>query len=153
MSMGILYIIAGAQEYFRRNIWFKAQYLIIVKILLAIIVFTACLFGSMNGERVYVNADEWDNPVEYYNKYGNNAVFKADGKTKGEIYFCSVGNTSNSGTKYKTIGLKIAETGDYDNKKIKSKDRKRIEITKKSYIYLIIIVLACLILDYLLKIV
>lgn len=56
-------------------------------------------------------------------------------------------------TKYKTIGLKIAETGDYDSKKIKSKDRKRIEITKKSYIYLIIFVLACLILDYLLKIV
>ena len=56
-------------------------------------------------------------------------------------------------TKYKTIGLKIVETGDYDSKKIKSKDRKRIEITKKSYIYLIIFVLACLILDYLLKIV
>ena len=35
-------------------------------------------------------------------------------------------------TIYKTIGLKIVETGDYDSKKIKSKDRKRIEITKKS---------------------
>ena len=70
MSMGILYIIAGVQEYFRRKIWFKEQYLIIVKILLAIIVFMICLFGSMNGERVYVNADEWNNPVEYYNKYG-----------------------------------------------------------------------------------
>lgn len=108
MSMGILYIIAGVQEYFRRKIWFKEQYLIIVKILLAIIVFMICLFGSMNGERVYVNADEWNNPVEYYNKYGNNAVFKADGKTKGEIYFCSVGNTSNSGTKYKTLGYKMS---------------------------------------------
>ena len=57
---------------------------------------------------MYVNADEWNNPVEYYNKYGNNAVFKADGKTKGEIYFCSVGNTSNSGTKYKTLGYKMS---------------------------------------------
>ena len=58
-------------------------------------------------EDVYVT-DEWNNPVEYYNKYGNNAVFKADGKTKGEIYFCSVGNTSNSGTKYKTLGYKMS---------------------------------------------
>ena len=56
-------------------------------------------------------------------------------------------------TKYKTIGLKIVETGEYDSKKIKSKDRKRIEITKKSYIYLIIFILICLLTDYLLNLV
>ena len=56
-------------------------------------------------------------------------------------------------TKYKTIGLKIVESGEYDSKKIKSKDRKRIEITKKSYIYLIIFILICLLTDYLLNLV
>lgn len=56
-------------------------------------------------------------------------------------------------TKYKTISLDMVETGDYDSKKIKSKDRKRIEITKKSYIYLIIFILICLLIDYLLNLV
>lgn len=56
-------------------------------------------------------------------------------------------------TKYKTIGLKMVETRDFDSKKIKSKDRKRIEITKKSYIYLILFIIFCFSVDYLLNLV
>ena len=54
-----------------------------------------------------VMADEWDEPVKFYNKYGNNAVFKPTSIFDGYIYFCSAGNISTSGTKYRTVGYKM----------------------------------------------
>ncbi len=56
---------------------------------------------------IILMADEWDEPVKFYNSYGNSAVFKPTDKSDGDIYFCSAGNTSTSGTKYRTIGYKI----------------------------------------------
>ena len=38
----------------------------------------------------------------------NSAVFKPTSKSDGEIYFCSAGNISTSGTKYRTIGYKLS---------------------------------------------
>ena len=35
-------------------------------------------------------------------------VFKATNIYEGDIYFCSAGNTSTSGTKYRTIGYKMS---------------------------------------------
>ena len=43
----------------------------------------------------------------FYNSYGNSAVFKATNIYEGDIYFCSAGNTSTSGKKYRTIGYKM----------------------------------------------
>lgn len=56
-------------------------------------------------------------------------------------------------TKYKTLCLNMVESGKIDDKKINSKQEKRIEITKVSYIYIIIFILGSLILDYLLQLV
>lgn len=67
-------------------------------------------FGNCN-----VKADEWSEPVKFYNTYGNSAVFKPTGKFDGDIYFCSAGNTSTSGTKYKTIGYKMSVKNEYGN--------------------------------------
>ena len=53
-------------------------------------------------------ADVWSEPVKFYNTYGNSAVFKPTSKSDGEIYFCSAGNISTSGTKYRTIGYKLS---------------------------------------------
>ncbi len=58
-----------------------------------------------------VKADEWDDAVKYYSNYGNAAVFKATNKMNGNIYFCSAGITSTSGTKYRTIGYKMTIKG------------------------------------------
>ena len=52
-----------------------------------------------------------DDAVKYYSNYGNAAVFKATDRTNGNIYFCSAGNTSTSGTKYRTIGYKMTIKG------------------------------------------
>lgn len=51
-------------------------------------------------------------------------------------------------TKYKTLCLDMVESGELDNKKINSKQKKRINITKASYIYMIVFVIGCLILEY-----
>ena len=67
-------------------------------------------FGNCN-----VRADEWSEPVKFYNKYGNSAVFKPTSKFDGDIYFCSAGNTSTSGTKYRTIGYKMSVKDDRGN--------------------------------------
>lgn len=54
-------------------------------------------------------------------------------------------------TKYKTVSLDMVESDTFDNKKIKSKQKSRITITKASYIFLIIFVIACFCVDYLMK--
>lgn len=61
--------------------------------------------------------------------------------------------SKNNLSKYKTLGLNLVETNEYDSSKLKSKNRKRIEITKKSYIYLALFILICLIADFLLSLV
>lgn len=55
-------------------------------------------------------------------------------------------------TRYKTVGLEMIESGKLDDKKVNSKQNKRIMITKKSYILIILFVIACLSIDYLWKI-
>ena len=62
----------------------------------------------INFSRDDIFADEWSEPVKFYNTYGNSAVFKPTGISDGEIYFCSAGNISTSGTKYRTIGYKLS---------------------------------------------
>lgn len=56
-------------------------------------------------------------------------------------------------TKYKTLCLNMIESGKIDDKNINSKQKKRIKITKVSYIYIIIFILGSLIVDYLLQLV
>lgn len=51
-------------------------------------------------------------------------------------------------TEYKSKGLDLVEVGEFDSKKVKSKERKRIEISKLSYIYLIVFIIICLFADY-----
>lgn len=68
----------------------------------------ALMFMLINFARYDIFADEWSEPVKFYNTYGNSAVFKPTSKSDGEIYFCSAGNISTSGTKYKTIGYKLS---------------------------------------------
>lgn len=63
---------------------------------------------GLNFEKSNLIADEWSEPVKFYNSYGNSAVFKATNIYEGDIYFCSAGNTSTSGTKYRTIGYKMS---------------------------------------------
>lgn len=63
---------------------------------------------GLNFEKSNIIADEWSEPVKFYNSYGNSAVFKATNIYEGDIYFCSAGNTSTSGTKYRTIGYKMS---------------------------------------------
>ena len=63
---------------------------------------------GVNFEKSNIIADEWSEPVKFYNSYGNSAVFKATNIYDGDIYFCSAGNTSTSGTKYRTIGYKMS---------------------------------------------
>ena len=62
---------------------------------------------------VDVYASEYDNAVDYYNKYGNNAYFKAETQNNGQIFFVTRGNKSNSGTKYKTVGWQIVVAQNY----------------------------------------
>lgn len=68
----------------------------------------ALMFMLINFSRDDIFADEWSEPVKFYNTYGNSAVFKPTGISDGEIYFCSAGNISTSGTKYRTIGYKLS---------------------------------------------
>lgn len=63
---------------------------------------------GLNFEKSNIIADEWSEPVKFYNSYGNSAVFKPTNIYEGDIYFCSAGNTSTSGTKYRTIGYKMS---------------------------------------------
>ncbi len=63
---------------------------------------------GLNFEKSNIIADEWSESVKFYNSYGNSAVFKATNIYEGDIYFCSAGNTSTSGTKYRTIGYKMS---------------------------------------------
>lgn len=56
----------------------------------------ALMFMLINFSRDDIFADEWSEPVKFYNTYGNSAVFKPTGISDGEIYFCSAGNISTS---------------------------------------------------------
>lgn len=62
-----------------------------------------------------VRADVWNNAQEFYNSYGNSAVFKAIDEKSGDIYFGTMGNRSSSGTKYRTIGYKLTIKGNAGN--------------------------------------
>ena len=68
----------------------------------------ALMFMLINYACDDIFADVWSEPVKFYNTYGNSAVFKPTSKSDGEIYFCSAGNISTSGTKYRTIGYKLS---------------------------------------------
>lgn len=59
-----------------------------------------------------VLADTYDNAIDYYGSYGNNAIFKPTTKTNGYIYCATVGNSSKASVKYKTIGWKMKFIGE-----------------------------------------
>ena len=61
------------------------------------------LFGSKDT----ILADSWENACEYYQAYGNRAVFRGTSATDGYIYCGTRGVEANSGVKYRTIGWKI----------------------------------------------
>ena len=87
MKMDISNVIIGKRVFFRKC----------VCIMFAAAVIITYMFSV---DCNIVKADEWDDAVKYYSNYGNAAVFKATNKMNGNIYFCSAGNTSTSGTKY-----------------------------------------------------
>ncbi len=98
MKMDISNVIIGKRVFFRKC----------VCIMFAAAVIITYMFSV---DCNIVKADEWDDAVKYYSNYGNAAVFKATNKMNGNIYFCSAGNTSTSGTKYRTIGYKMTIKG------------------------------------------
>ena len=61
------------------------------------------LFGSKDT----ILADSWQNAYDYYQTYGNRAVFRGTSSTDGYIYCGTRGVEANSGVKYRTIGWKI----------------------------------------------
>ena len=99
--MDILYVIIGKLALYKKRIF----YIIPIFILFGILLFL----------RLEVKADVWNDAEEYYNTYGNSAVFNPSSKTNGNIYFCSAGNSSASGTKYKTVGYKVSVKNDFGN--------------------------------------
>ena len=98
MKMDILNVIIGKRVFFRKCV---------CMMFVATVIITYMFSFDCN----IVKADEWDDAVKYYSNYGNAAVFKATDRTNGNIYFCSAGNTSTSGTKYRTIGYKMTIKG------------------------------------------
>lgn len=75
------------------------------KVLVCALIICTMVLLPENGEEV--RADTWNSAREFYSAYGNNAVFKGEGQTNGNIYFGSCGKLSSSGTKYRTIGYKM----------------------------------------------
>ena len=98
MKMDISNVIIGKRVFFRKCV---------CMMFVAAVIITYMFSVDCN----IVKADEWDDAVKYYSNYGNAAVFKATNKMNGNIYFCSAGNTSTSGTKYRTIGYKMTIKG------------------------------------------
>lgn len=98
MKMDISNVIIGKRVFFRKCV---------CMMFVATVIITYMFLFDCN----IVNADEWDDAVKYYSNYGNAAVFKATERSNGNIYFCSAGNTSTSGTKYRTIGYKMTIKG------------------------------------------
>ena len=98
MKMDILNVIIGKRVFFRKCV---------CMMFVATVIITYMFSFDCN----IVKADAWDDAVKYYSNYGNAAVFKATDRTNGNIYFCSAGNTSTSGTKYRTIGYKMTIKG------------------------------------------
>ena len=70
-------------------------------IILFIIIF--CLIDSNEAK-----AGTYDDAYTFYTKHANNNEPAYLNKSDGYIYFCSWGNKSMSGTKYKTVGYKIS---------------------------------------------
>ena len=99
--MDILYVIIGKLALYKKRIFH------IIPIFI--------LFGILLFLRLEVKADVWNDAEEYYNTYGNSAVFNPSSKTNGNIYFCSAGNSSASGTKYKTVGYKVSVKNNFGN--------------------------------------
>ena len=98
MKMDISNVIIGKRVFFRKCV---------CMMFMATVIITYMFSFDCN----IVKADEWDDAVKYYSNYGNAAVFKATDRTNGNIYFGSAGNTSTSGTKYRTIGYKMTIKG------------------------------------------
>ncbi len=65
------------------------------------------LFSLLSGNRKIVFADTWENACDYYNSYGNRAVFHGTSATDGYIYCATRGVEGSTGIKYRTIGWKI----------------------------------------------
>lgn len=114
MSMVISFAIIGKQEFYKnsKHIEKKGSYLRKVIFVILMLLSFVC---SIIANRTIVKADEWNDSIAYYNKYGNSAVFRPTDKTSGNIYFCSAGNTSKSGTKYRTIGYKMSVKNEWGN--------------------------------------
>lgn len=93
MNMDTLYAMTTT------HIFTKLRVLMAVVVVIITTLFTDCRYS--------VSADMWSEPVTFYNSYGNSAVFKPDSSETGRVFFCTVGNTSSSGTRYRTIGYKM----------------------------------------------
>lgn len=79
-----------------------------VKSVIGMVWFLWCILGV---QKLQVKADVWSNAYEYYNSYGNQAVFRAVTVNDGYIYCATRGVEASSGTKYRTIGWKIKIVG------------------------------------------
>ncbi len=86
-----------------------------IKRIIFLIVIILCMIDFVFCNKMSVKASVWNNPIEYYNCYGNSAVFEPVDITNGNIHFCSAGNTSKSGTKYRTIGYKMSVKDEWGN--------------------------------------
>ena len=114
MSMVISFAIIGKQEFYKKfkSIEKKVSHLRKAIFVTVMLLSFVC---SIITNRTIVKADEWNDSITYYNRYGNSAVFRPTDKTSGNIYFCSAGNTSKSGTKYRTIGYKMSVKNEWGN--------------------------------------
>lgn len=70
---------------------------------------TALLCLVFPGREV-AQAGVWDNARDYYDTYGNAAVFRPTTGNDGIIYCATVGAQATGGTKYRTIGWRIRMT-------------------------------------------
>lgn len=66
-----------------------------------------CLFFF---EKESVDAEVWDNALNFYSTYGNAAVFRPTTGNDGIIYCATVGAQATGGTRYRTIGWRIRVT-------------------------------------------
>ncbi len=117
MSMDISFVTIGKlarYKYNGCNKYFKTKKYNAKKLFL-LLCLALYLLNFLILDKTTVRADVWNDPVDYYNKYGNSAAFEPIDKTNGNIHFCSAGNTSKSGTKYRTIGYKMSVKNEQGN--------------------------------------
>lgn len=68
---------------------------------------TALLLSVIPVGRVRVYAGEWDNAYNYYQKHGNEVVFRPTSQTDGNIYFGTKAARASTNIRYRTIGWKV----------------------------------------------